>query len=154
MAEAPTNNVGAILKIVPATPDTDDEAGYIALEALGNMEEIGDLITIPASGNMSNGQRSTHLKDGVEQAYNGALKVDDLSLPYTYRETDAGQVILRAGENGTVVHTLLEEHPDGTSRYIQGVIGDVIEGEKEANSEKGETAVFRPITLWTKVASS
>jgi len=146
MADAPTSLVGVTVAIAASVPATEDASDYAAISTT----EIGKVLSVPETGNTSNAGTVTLLKNGVTQHYNGSKVVSPFAVPYVYSLTDAGQVIARAGENGTTEHTLAITDPDGDVYYIQGVIGSVLQSAREADAYKGESFEFRPITLFTK----
>ena len=150
MATAPVTLTGCTVSIVASTPATEDDSGYEAL----SMTEIGKVVSVPETGNTSNAGTVTLLKNGVTQHYNGNKVVAPFSVPYVYDRDDAGQVIVRAGENGTQEHTLKITDPDGDDYYVQGVIGSVQQSERTPDAYKGENFEFRPITLFHKVDGS
>jgi len=146
MADAPTSLVGVTVAIAASVPATEDASDYAAIITT----EIGKVLSVPETGNTSNAGTVTLLKNGVTQHYNGSKVVSPFTVPYVYSLTDAGQVIVRAGENGTTEHTLVITDPDGDIYYIQGVIGSVLQSAREPDAYKGESFEFRPITPFTK----
>jgi len=147
MADAPTSLVGVTVAIAASVPATEDASDYGAISTT----EIGKVTSTPETGNTSNAGTVTILKNGVTQHFNGSKVVSPFTIPYIYDGDDAGQVIVRAGENGTTEHTLEITDPDGDVYYVQGVIGSVLQSAREPDTFKGESFEFRPITLFTKV---
>lgn len=147
MATAPITLVGATVAIAASVPATEDASDYGAISTT----EIGKVLSVPEIGNTSQAGTVTLLKNGVTQHYNGSKVVSPFTVPYVYVRDDAGQTIVRDGENGTTEHTLEVTDPDGDVYYIQGVIGSVLQAAREPDAYKGESFEFRPITLFTKV---
>lgn len=147
MATAPVTLVGATVAIAASVPASEDASDYAAISTT----EIGKVLSVPETGNTSNAGTVTLLKNGVTQHFNGSKVVSPFTVPYVYELADAGQVIVRAGENGTTEHTLEVTDPDGDVYYIQGVVGSVLQAAREPDAYKGESFEFRPITLFTKV---
>lgn len=149
MATAPRTLVGCTVSIAADTPATEDETGYDGISPAPT--EIGGVLSVPETGNSSEAGSVALLKEGLTQHYNGVLIVEPFVIPYKYDRSDAGQVIVRAGENGTTEHTLKITDPDGDEYWIQGVIGPIMQRERTPNGYKGESFEFRPITMFTKV---
>jgi len=147
MATAPVTLVGCTVHIVASTPATEDQTGYEAL----SFTEVGEVLSVPQTGNTSNAGTLNLLKTGLTQHYNGSQIVSPFTVPYKYNRSDAGQVIVRAGENGTAEHTMKITDPDGDDYYIQGVIGSILQSERTPDAYKGESFEFRPISMFTKV---
>lgn len=146
MADAPTSLVGVTVAIAASVPATESVSDYAAISTT----EVGKVLSVPETGNTSNAGTVTLLKNGVTQHYNGSHVVSPFTVPYVYDLSDAGQVIVRANENGTQECTLEVTDPDGDVYYIQGVIGSVLQSAREPDAYKGESFEFRPITLFTK----
>lgn len=146
MADAPTSLVGVTVAIAASVPSTEDVSDYAAIST----SEIGKVVSVPETGNTSNAGTVTLLKNGITQHFNGSKVVAPFTVPYVYDLSDAGQVIVRANENGTTECMLEITDPDGDVYYIQGVIGSVMQAAREADAYKGESFEFRPITLFTK----
>lgn len=152
MADAPLTLTGCTVAIAAGVPATEDVSAYEAMSPAPT--EIGKVLSVPETGNSSEAGTVTLLKNGVTQHYNGAKIVQPFVVPYVYDRSDAGQVIVRAGANGTTEHTLEITDPDGDVYFIQGVIGPVLQSPREPNAYKGESFEFRPITLFTKADGS
>lgn len=145
MATGPISLVGVTVGIVASVPATEDVSAYAAQ----SYTEIGKVLSLPETGNNSNAGTVTLLKDGLTQHYNGSRVVAPFTIPYVFDLTDAGQVIVRAGQNGTTEHTLEITDPDGAVYYIQGFIGPVLQSAREPDQYKGESFEFRSITQFT-----
>lgn len=150
MATAPVSLIGGTVSIVASTPATEDQSGYEAL----SFTEIGGVLSVPETGNSSEAGTVALLKSGQTQHYNSTKIVSPFTIPYVYDRDDAGQVIVRAGQNGTTEHTLKITDPDGDDYYVQGVLGSVMQSERSPTAYKGENVEFRSITPFTKVDGS
>jgi hypothetical protein len=139
---APASQVGVVVSISAAAPATEDASGYAAL----SWTEVGRVQMVPETGDSSEDGTVVTLKDGRVEHFNGARDAGSLVIPYVFVTDDAGQVIVRAGENGSTEHSLKIEDPDGTINYYVGVIGPVRDTVRDTNTHKGQTFEFRTIS--------
>lgn len=133
------NYIGATVAVVAALPATYDGAGYAALTwtgVVGLLTQLGEL------GDESNGISVTTLA-GRTIRTNGGKDGGEVAFTYVYSLTDPGQVILRAQNNGNTGVSMRVTDPDGKIMYVAGVVANVKDMERSAESFKGQTGVLR-----------
>lgn len=140
---SPSNQIGLTVFVSDGAPATLDASGFGDL----TWTEVADIEMWPESGTTSADQTVTTIKDGLDVHYNGAKDAGVLVIPYIYRATDPGQVIIRNRKNGgpgdEVSFKTVEA--DGTIMYFLGVLGPVRRLQIEASTHKGETVELRTI---------
>jgi hypothetical protein len=58
--------------------------------------------------------------------------------------TDAGQVIVVAGNNTDTLHSFMVSYPDGDELYVTGRIADLVDNALDPNAVRGQSFEIRP----------
>lgn len=108
---------GLKLHVVKGEPATDNQAGYEALTYV----EVGKVLTAPDYGGTAAGIPVPVLADGVVDQEKGSITYAETSIGLAYDISDAGQLILSEGFDGTGqydVHSFKVEYSNGDADYF------------------------------------
>lgn len=141
------NHIGSIIAVVAALPATYNAAGYAALTWTG---VVGELVEWGELGGTSNDISVTTLAGRVLHT-NGAQDGGEISFSYVFRDTDPGQVILRANANTNTGVSVRITDPDGKISYASGVIANLVDMARTAEAYKGQSGVMRVNTAVVRV---
>lgn len=139
--------IGSTLSIVASTPATEDESGYTAL----SFTEVGNVVSFGELGDESEDIAFDLLKPGRKTHVNGVKDLGEIPVTIEYDRSDAGQVIVRAANNGNTTHTFVMTDTDGDDYYFQGLVANLKDLERTASQYKGANFVIRGQTGVTKV---
>ena len=141
MSVAPRSQIGTTFSVYAGEPVAWDETSCDLL----SMIEVEGVVMIPETGVESEQGSVNLLKDGFTSFWNGTKSFPPFTIPYLYDESDAGQIILRAGNNTDTLHTFLIERPTGRQTYIKGYIANIKDSETTTDSYEGQTVTIRPV---------
>lgn len=131
--------IGATVAVVVGTPATFDTAGFAAV---GSYIIAGQIVTWGATGDVTEDVNVTTLA-GRTYHTNGAKDGGAIDFGLQYELADAGQVIIRAQNNGNNDVCVKITDPDGKIEYSVGRMANVRQMDRVAGSYKGMTGVFR-----------
>ena len=131
--------IGGTLSVSAAKPATEDASGYGAL----TWTEVGKVVTIGELGDTAEDITFDLLKTGRRVHVNGVKDVGDVPVTVEYDSSDAGQTIIKNGNNSNTVHSFRITDPDGENWYFYGLIANRSISQREANQYKGLTFVMR-----------
>lgn len=126
-------SIGTTLHVSTAAPATEDEAGYAALTWV----EIGGIQSIGEKGDDAEDVTFTGLKTGRTEHSIGAIDGGVLAVSCKNILADAGQVIVKSGDNNDVDHSFKMTDPDGTLFNFQGKLASGKYSEKTASAYEG-----------------
>lgn len=135
---ADTINVGTVISVSASTPATVDASGFAAL----TYSVVGDLTKWGGAGDTSVDVAEEYLS-GRTTHTNGGVDGGTIDFEFAYTLADAGQVILRANNNGQTTISVKELHTDGKIHYYHGKIANMIFREKSPKTKKGQTGIVR-----------
>lgn len=139
--------IGSTLSVVAAEPAAETASGYTALSFV----EVGRVISIGELGDTSEDIAFDLLKPGRRSHVNGVKDLGEINVVFEYDRDDAGLTILEAGNNGNTTHSFVVTDTDGDDYYFQGLIANLRDSERTANTYKGGTFVIRGQSGITKV---
>jgi hypothetical protein len=139
--------IGSTLSIVDAEPAEEDQSGYEALSFV----EVGRVISIGELGDTSEDIAFDLLKPGRRSHVNGVKDLGEIAVICEYDRSDAGLAMLQAANNGNTTHSFRVTDTDGDDYYFQGLIANLRDSERTANTYKGFSFVVRGQTGVTKV---
>lgn len=139
--------IGSTLAIVAATPAAEDASGYGALSFI----DVGKIVTIGELGDTSEDISFDLLAGGRRSHANGVKDLGEVPVALEYDRGNAGQVIVKAANNGNTTHSFRVTDSDGDTYYFQGLVANLRDLERAANQYKGQTFVIRGQTGITKV---
>jgi len=139
--------IGSTLSIVSGSPATEDQSGYEAL----SVTEVGKIVSFGELGDESEDISFDLLKPGRKTHVNGVKDLGEIAVTIEYDRADAGQVIVRAANNGNTTHSFVVTDSDGDDYYFQGLIANLKDLERTASQYKGANFVIRGQTGITKV---
>jgi hypothetical protein len=140
MAIAPTSPIGTTLSVSAAAPATYNEAGYEAL----SWTEVQGIQSIGEIGDRSE-RISVDLLDTGRRVYaNGVKDFAPFPVQMIPSSTDAGQVIVVAGNNTDTLHSFMVSYPDGDELYVTGRIADLVDNALDPNAVRGQSFEIRP----------
>jgi hypothetical protein len=150
MAVSPEPLIGTTVSIIASVPASESASAYAALSWV----EIGSVTEIPEFSESATDNTLTLLKTGTTQHYNGARGVEPFDITYVIAPTDAGQNIVRANYNGATEVSVRIVYPDGITKYVQAVLGNLRHMPANADAWGGEMINVRPITLAVTVKAA
>lgn len=123
---------GTILSLVASEPATYDSAGFGALTfvAAGEVENLGEF------GGSAQIITFTPLATGIVKKYKGSIDYGQATATLGKDVTDAGQILMKAGFDGTdrnTVHSFKVENSGGEIAYFTGLIGSYTFATGDAN---------------------
>lgn len=137
-----TSWIGGTLKFaVKARDDTADASAYAT--ALAAATELGIVKTIGAVGTTSSAINVTPLKTGFVIPVNGEKSGGDISVGVAYDISDSSYTTLRAKSNTNDTVWFVIEDPDGELLYLQGLVANWQDNERNSTTEKGATFIIR-----------
>ena len=142
--------IGSTLKLVSGSPTTEDQAGYEALTTV----ELGKVVSIGELGDEAEDIAFNLLKPGRRTHVNGVKDLGDIPVTIEYDRGDAGQVLVRAANNGNTTHSFEIEDSDGDVYFFQAIVANLKDLERSASQYKGATFVMRGQSGITKVDGS
>ena len=131
--------IGATVAVCVGSPATFDAAGFAGV---GTYVVAGQIVTWGDTGDVSEDVNVTTLA-GRTYHTNGAKDGGSLDFGLQYELTDAGQVIMRAQNNGNNDVCVKITDPDGKIEYSVGRLANVRQMARVAGSYKGMTGVYR-----------
>lgn len=139
--------IGATLSVVAGTPATENQVGYEALSFV----EIGKIVSIGELGDSHADNTAELLKSGRTDHQNGVADGGEVPVVYEHSASDAGIVIVEAGNGSNTNHSFRIADPDGQVTYFQGIIANNKQRERTAANRKGGSFAMRVNTGLTKV---
>ena len=139
--------IGSTLSVVSGSPATEDESGYTAL----SVTEVGKVVSFGELGDESEDIAFDLLKPGRKTHVNGVKDLGEIPVTIEYDRADAGQVLIRAANNGNTTHSFVVTDTDGDDYYFQGLVANLKDLERTASQYKGANFVIRGQTGITKV---
>lgn len=130
--------IGAVVAVSAATPATEDAAGFGAL----TYTTVGNMISFAETGDESE-DITIPLLAGRTIHVNGAKNGGSRAFAYQYEVADAGQVILRANNNGNTTISCKITDPDGKIEYFHGRVANIKRTERTSSAYKGEAGEIR-----------
>ena len=134
--------IGATIACVNATPATNDSSGFGALSWTAT---IGQIVEWSEVGDTSNSIDIPKLSGRITHL-NGAKDGGEVNFTFQYEVADAGQVILRARNNGVLASDTVSfriTDPDGKLIYFHGVVANVRDMVRNNSNYKGMTGTIR-----------
>ena len=131
-------NIGSTFAVVVGVPATEDPAGFTALTYV----TVGDIIVAPETGDETEDVSETTLAGRTKHA-NGAKDGGSRNISMLYNKTDAGQVILRANNNGASQISCKLTDANGDVSYFYGVVANLKRPERAASGKIIESGVIR-----------
>lgn len=144
-----TSYVGSTLSVVASTPAAEDQSGYEAL----SYTEVGKVISIGEIGDTSEDINFDLLKPGRRSHVNGVKDLGEISVVIELDNTDAGLTIIQAANNSNTTHSFVVTDSDGEDVYFQGLVANLRDSERTANTYKGASFVIRGQTGVTRVTA-
>lgn len=126
-------STGMTFSLIAALPATFDDAGYAALAWV----EVGELTDIPEYGSSTTVVEHNPLKTGVTEKNKGFINYGSTTLAMGKDASDAGQILLAAGNDGAsrlLEHSFRIVFPDGAIEYTTGKIFSYTTAPGGANS--------------------
>lgn len=139
--------IGSTLSIVASTPASEDQTGYEAL----SYTEVGKIVSVGELGDESDEITFDLLKTGRRSRVNGVKDLGNIPVVVEHDAADAGQDIVRAGNNTNTTHTFKITDTDNIDYYFQGLLANYKMNAREANQYKGFSCVLRGQTGVTDV---
>lgn len=139
--------IGSTLSMVSGSPATEDQAGYEALTFV----EVGKIISIGELGDISEDIAFDLLKPGRRSHVSGVKDLGEIPILIEYDRDDAGLTLVEAANNGNTTHSFVVADTDGDDYYFQGLVANLRDTERTANTYKGASFVIRGQTGVTKV---
>ncbi len=131
--------IGSTLSVSAAKPATEDASGYGAL----TWTEVGKVVSIGELGDEAEDIAFDVLKTGRKNHVNGVKDIGDVPVTIEYDVSDAGQVIITAGNNGNTTHSFRITDTDGENWYFYGLIANQKMMARESGQYKGQSFVMR-----------
>ena len=131
--------IGATVAVCVGTPATVDASGFAAV---GTYITAGQIVEWGETGDVTEDITVTTLV-GRTLHTNGAKDGGGIPFGLQYELTDAGQVIIRAQNNGNNDVCVKITDPDGKIEYSVGRMANVRQMKRVAGAYKGMTGVFR-----------
>ncbi len=131
--------IGAAVAVVVGTPATFDSAGFAAV---GTYIVAGEIVQWGGTGDVSEDATITTLAGRTVHA-NGAKDGGAIDFTLRYEVADAGQVIMRAQNNGNNDVCVKITDPDGKVEYSVGRIANLRQMARTAGTIKGMEGQFR-----------
>ena len=132
-------SVGTVVSVSAAQPATEDQAGYEAL----TWTVIGEITDIGESGGTATITTFTPVASGVVNKRKGSIDYGTMALSIAKDAADAGQVLLKAGFDGSArntVHSFKVAEPDsGDEIYFMGSISSFTTVRGDANAVMAHT---------------
>lgn len=138
MAANPISFIGGTLGVVVGVPATEDASGFGALTYV----TVGDVTVGPETGDESEDLSVTTLAGRTKHA-NGAKDGGSRNIAYIYNASDAGQIIIRANNNGAAQVSCKLTDADGKIEYFYGVMANFKRPERSASATKIESGTIR-----------
>lgn len=126
-------SIGTTLHVAAAAPATEDQAGY---EALSFTEVLG-IVSIGEKGDDAEDVTVSLVKTGRVEHSIGSIDGGAMAVSAKNILADAGQVIIKAGNNNDVDHSFKMTDPDGTILYFQAKIASGKYTEKTSSAFEG-----------------
>ena len=126
-------SIGTTPHVAAAAPATEDAAGYAALTWV----EVGGIVSIGEKGDDAEDVTVSALKTGRTEHSIGAIDGGAVAVSCKNILADAGQVIIKAGNNNDVDHSFKMTDPDGTLLNFQAKIASGKYSEKTASAYEG-----------------
>lgn len=142
--------IGSTLSIVSGLPATEDQSGYTTLSFV----EIGEVVSFGELGDESEDISFDLLKPGRKTHVNGVKDLGEIAVTIEYKRSDAGQIIVRAANNGNTTHSFVVTDSDGDDYYFYGLVANLKDLERTASQYKGANFVIRGQSGVTKVDGS
>ena len=131
--------IGGTVAICVGTPATIDASGFASV---GSYITAGQIVEWGDTGDVSEDITVTTLA-GRTLHTNGAKDGGSIAFTLQYELTDAGQVIMRAQNNGNNDVCIKITDPDGKTEYSAGRLANLRQMKRAAGQYKGMTGVFR-----------
>ena len=126
-------SIGTTLHVSTGVPATEDAAGYAALTWV----KIGGVVSIGETGDDAEDVTVALVETGRTEHSIGALDGGAWAVTCKNILADAGQVIIKEGNNNDVDHSFKATDPDGTIFNKQGKIAAGKYSEKTASAHEG-----------------
>ena len=126
-------SVGTTVGLVAAQPATEDAAGYGALTFV----TVGEVTNIGESGGSAQVATFTPVESGTVNKRKGSIDYGTASLSIAKDASDAGQVLLKAGFDGTdrsTIHSFAITEDGGEVTYFMGLISSFTTARGDANT--------------------
>jgi hypothetical protein len=131
--------IGASVACVVGTPATFDASGFAAV---GTYIVAGEIVSWGGTGDVSEDATITTLAGRTVHA-NGAKDGGAIDFTVRYEVADAGQVILRAQNNGNNDVCVRITDPDGKIEYSVGRVANLKQMPRTPGTIKGMEGQFR-----------
>lgn len=131
--------IGAAVAVCVGTPATFDSSGFAAV---GTYIVAGEIVSWGETGDTTEDASVTTLAGRTVHA-NGAKDGGAIDFTIRYEVADAGQVIMRAQNNGNNDVCVKITDPDGKIEYSVGRLANIRQQARTAGQIKGFTGVFR-----------
>lgn len=131
--------IGSTLSIAASTPSSEDASGYGAISYI----VVGKVISIGEVGDTSEDITFDLLASGRRSHVNGVKDLGEISVVLETDLSDAGLAVLKAANNGNTTHSFEITDSDGESVYFQGLVANLRDSERTANTYKGSSFVMR-----------
>lgn len=142
--------IGSTFSCLASTPATEDQSGYEAL----SLTEVGNVVSHSPIGDVYEDQAVTLLKTGRTKHSNGAADGGTITVTIDGEDfTDAGMVILEAGEGTNTAHTFAFATNDQTY-YMQGIVQGIRTLEATSSQRAGLEVTLAINTGLTRVAAA
>ena len=131
--------IGSTLSVVASLPAAETVSDYAAL----SFTEVGKVISIGELGDTSEDIAFDLLKPGRRTHVNGVKDLGEISVVLEYDRDDAGLTILEAAANGNTSHSFVVTDTDGDDYYFYGLVANLRDSERTANTYKGLSFIIR-----------
>ena len=124
---------GTVIGVVAAQPATEDSTGYGALTFV----TIGEVTNFGESGGTAQVSSFTPVASGVVNKRKGSKDYGTMSLGLASDIADVGQVLLKAGFDGTdeqTIHSFKITENGGDITYFMGLISSFTTVRGDANA--------------------
>ena len=139
--------IGSTLGMVAGSPATEDQSGYEAL----SYTTVGKVISIGELGDTSEDIAFDLLQPGRRTHVSGVKDLGEITVVIEYDRADGGLTLLEAATNTNVTQSFVVTDSDGDDYYFQGLIANLRDSERTANTYKGMSFIIRGQSGLTKV---
>ncbi len=136
-----TSWIGGTIGYVAATFDSTADASAYGAKTY---TELGSVKTAGAMGDTSNAINVSILKTGRVLKVNGEKDGGEISIAVAFDASDSTYTAIRDTYNNTNTNIWWEvTDPDGDLVYMQGIVANFQENDRNGTTEKGATFVIR-----------
>lgn len=124
---------GTVVSIVASEPATYDSAGFAALTFI----TVGEVLSIGEFGGSATVATFTPLNSGTVNKRKGSIDYGTATMSIADDESDAGQILLKAGFDGAArntIHSIKIENDNGDVAYFVALVTSFSTVTNDANT--------------------